>query len=293
MAVSTAGMVARRRFGDALKEVRVKARTASGERIKQSDAARAIKRDTIDRVSRFERGAAWPELEELTALLQLYGADVETRVRLETMLREGQAVGSAWWQEYQDDFPESLIQFIAYEDAAHQITTCAVNVLPALLQTENYARSFTTAVAGSMMPPDLVERSVTLRRRRRGIFDEPNVTPVEFIVSEAALHQQVGGPEVMAEQLVSLLDDMKTRPVTLRVVPFGAVAMPTHMVHLLEFAGADEEPTTAFDSQSGMTFQSRPKQVRETQHYIEAMRTLSLSVEETIKLIQSIIKGTS
>ncbi|MEV7902144.1 DUF5753 domain-containing protein [Streptomyces anulatus] len=288
MAVSTAGMVARRRFGHVLKTVRENAHRSEGGPVMQIDAAKAIKRKTIDRVSRFERGAAWPEVAELEALLKLYEADLETSTRLRTMLAEGQAIGRAWWTEFEDDFPESLIQFIAYESAAEKVTTCAVIGLPALLQTEGYARAMTAGIAGTIMSTNDVERSVELRRKRRVIFDKP--TPVEFIFSEAALHQQIGGPEVMYEQLEALLTDSATQPVTLRVIPFAAAATVMHMQHLLEFPGGDEKPIAVMDSQSGMTFQSRQKEVRETTHYIDAMRDMALSSSDSVAMINKFKK---
>ncbi|MFH9731845.1 DUF5753 domain-containing protein [Streptomyces sp. NPDC017260] len=293
MAVSTAGMVARRRFGQALKAVRENARHPDGRQVKRIDAAKAIKRKTIDRVSRFERGAAWPELAELEALLKLYGADLEISTELRTMLKEGQAISKAWWQEYEDDFPESLVQFIAYEDAAQNITTCAVNILPALLQTESYARAVTTGVAGSVLPPDVIERSVAIRRKRRSIFDKPAPTSVEFIFSEACLTQEIGGRDVLIEQLDALLDDVKNHRVTLRVVPFSSPVTVAHAMHVLDFAGADAKTVTVQDSQTGMTFRSNQKETREARYYIEALRALALSPDESVACIKTIRKKKS
>ncbi|MFD9815157.1 DUF5753 domain-containing protein [Streptomyces sp. NPDC059080] len=295
MSVGTAGMVARQRFGEALKQERLNASTADGVRtkVKQTDAARAIKRKTVDRVSRLERGEAWPEPWELDALLKLYNADLATRVRLETMLSEGQAIAGAWWVEYEDEFPESLIEFVAYEDAAKSITTCAANVLPALLQTESYAKALTTGVAGSVLTPAVVDRSVELRRQRRRIFTKPTPTPVEFIFSEAALRQQIGGRDVMLEQLDSLIVDSASRTVSFRVLPFTAPVPSMHIVHLLEFGGESEKPITAFDSMTGMSFQKRPKEVRENRYYIESVRRLALSQLESIAAIKTIKKELS
>jgi Domain of unknown function (DUF5753) len=288
MAVNTAGIVARQRFGEAIKSERLTSRAADGAAIKQIHAARVIKRRTVDRVSRFERGEAWPEPWELDALLKLYGSDLASKVRLETMFHEGQAVGHAWWSEYEGEFPDSLLEFIANEDAAKTVTTCAGNVLPALLQTEEYAASLTTRLAGSVLPRDTVDRSVELRRKRRGIFRKAVPTPGEFIFSEAALRQQTGGLDVMREQLDSLLDDVGSLPVTLRVVPFSAAAASVYMVHLLEFAGADEPPVVVFDTKTGMTFQRRPKAIRESKYYIEAMRQLACSPMESATLVKTI-----
>lgn len=289
MAVSTAGMVARQRFGDAIKDLRLDARAADGTRIKikQSDAARAIKRKTVDRVSRFERGEAWPEPWELDAMLRLYNSDLTNRVRLETMLNEGQAIQNAWWTAYEVDFPESLIQFIAYEDAARKITTCTGLTLPALLQTEGYAHALTRAQTGSTT--DLVERSVELRLKRRGVFEKSQPPAVEALFSVGALQQLVGGPKVMEAQLESLIADAE-RGVTLRIVPHDASAVAVYMFHILEFGGVDEKPIAAVDSMTGMTFRKAPKDVREVREFrrtFDVLRDAALSPEQSLDLINS------
>ncbi|MET7631785.1 Scr1 family TA system antitoxin-like transcriptional regulator [Streptomyces sp. NPDC005499] len=290
MALNTAAMAARKRFGDALQEARKAARLPTGELVQQRDVARALGYKSYNRVSQMERGLTWPKDSEWKILVKVLAMDLATRVRLETMIAEGKATAGAWWTEFEGEFPESLLQFVAFEDAAQRITTCAVNVLPALLQTKNYARSVTTGIAGSVLTSDAVERSVELRRNRRSIFTKANPPSVELIFSEAALRQEAGGRQVMVEQLDSLIEDGSSRTVSLRVVPFTAPVPSMHILHLLEFGGQDEKPLTAFDSMTGMTFQKRPKDVRENRYYIEVMRKLAFSSVESMAMIKSIRK---
>ncbi|WP_405668006.1 Scr1 family TA system antitoxin-like transcriptional regulator [Streptomyces sp. NBC_00055] len=293
MALNTAAMAARKRFGDALQEARKAARLTTGEAVQQRDVAKALGYKSYNRVSQMERGLTWPKDNEWKILVKVLDMDLATRVRLETMITEGKATAGAWWTEFEGEFPESLLEFVAFEDAAQRITTCAANVLPSLLQTERYARSLTAGVAGAVLTADAVERSVALRRNRRRVFTKPNPAVVEFIFSEAALRQEAGGKELMLEQLDALIEDGSSRTVSLRVVPFTAVATSMYMVHLLEFGGADEKPLTAFDSMTGMTFQKRPKEVRENRYYIEAMRNLACSHLESMAMIKKIRKEMS
>ncbi|MFC9505432.1 DUF5753 domain-containing protein [Streptomyces sp. NPDC057002] len=293
MAVSTAGMVARQRFGGALTQLRLAARTADGATVKQQDAGKAIKRKGPDRVSRLERGDAWPEPWELDRLLKLYSADVETSVRLRTMLEEGQAISSSWWQSFQNDFPESLIEFVAYEDAATKIVTCAGNVVPGLLQRSAYAHAITKHLTKSTATAPLVERSVELRTNRRRIFEKANRPAVEAIIGEAALRQQVGGRSVMLEQLDGLLTDAEDHGVTFRVIMFEAGATLTYFFHLLEFGGSNETPVAAFDAMTGMTFRKSTREVRGVKGFVEASRDLALSPEDSLEMIRTIRKEMS
>lgn len=292
MPVNTAAMVARQRFGEALKQARLAATTPEGQPIKQTDAARAIRRRTIDRVSRLERGESWPEPKELEALLKLYRADLTTRVTLETMVREGQSIASAWWTEYEEDFPRSLIEFIAYEDSAQRITTCAGGVIPGLLQTEGYARALTSHLAKSTLTTHLVERSVELRTKRRGIFDKPAPPGVEAVIGEAALRQKIGGTAAMLAQLDGLLEDAAERGVVVRVIPFDAKATLTYMFHLVEF-GEEDKPIAAFDAMMGMAFRESSRELQGLRVFLDDLRELALSPEDSLETIRTIAKDMS
>jgi len=287
VAVSTAGIVARQRFGAALKEARL---NAPGGPVKQIEVAHALGRRTVDRVSRLERGATWPEPRELKTLLRLFKADTETRVRLETMLAEGRAITGAWWTEFQEEFPDSLIEFVAYEDSATQIVTCAGNVIPGLLQTAEYGRTLTSAVTKTRKGGLLVDRSIELRRARRQLFEKRNPPSVEMILGEAALRQMIGGRDVMLAQFDSLITDVEQNQVTLRMVPFDANIAIAYMFHVIEFGGAHEKPVVAFDAMSGMSYRKDIKEIRGLKVLVESLRELSFSPADTLEQIKAMKK---
>lgn len=291
MAVNTAAMVARSRFGAELKNVREATRN-NGVEVKQLHVAQAMGLKSYHRYSRIERGETWPkddEWEQIAGCLQM---DPVTHTRLDTMRTEGMSLKSAWWNDFEDEFAESLIEFVAYEDAAARVVTCGGNTVPGLLQTPDYARALSIGVASYVMPPDIVERSVELRGKRRRIFEKSTPPSVEAIFSEGALWQRVGGRDVMLPQLEALLEDAQRQRVSLRIVPFSARATSMYMLHLLEF-GKDEKPLVAFDSMTGMVFRKSVKEFREFRHYVTSMRDLSLSALDSINLVKSIKKELS
>ncbi|MGI5136321.1 MULTISPECIES: helix-turn-helix domain-containing protein [unclassified Streptomyces] len=289
MAVNTAAVAARQRFGRELKRVR-EGTLRSGKRIQQIDVAKALGRETYHRYSQIERGTSWPKDDEWTTICKFLGMDAVTRATLSTMRSEGMSIASAWWTEYQDEFPESLIEFVAFEDAATRITTSGGGTIPGLLQTADYARALTGAVASSVMTRDQVERSVSIRRSRRGVLDGPQPATLEVIFSEAALRQEVGGRDVLLNQLDSLIEDYTTRKVICRVIPLTASATAVYTMHLLEFAGEGESPVAALDSMTGMLLRKTNREVRETRYYLDSMRSLSLSPAESQEMIQTIRK---
>jgi hypothetical protein len=289
MAVNTAAVAARKRFGQELKRVRENT-LRNGRRVQQIDVAKAMGRSTYHRYSQIETGKSWPRDDEWFVICKFLGLDAVTRARLSTMRSEGMAVASAWWTPFQDEFPESLIEFIAFEDAAARITTSTVGTIPALLQTPAYARAWTQAVASSVLTPDGLERSIALRRNRRAVFERPRPTVLEVIVSEGVLNQEVGGKQVMLEQLDSLIDDARQHKVTYRVIAKSAPATLVYPLHLLEFDGEGEEPIAVLDTMTGMLLRKSPREVREARYYLDSMRSLSMSAAESLEMIVTIRK---
>lgn len=292
LAVNTAALRARKRFGEELARVR-KNTLRDGKRVQQIDVAKAIGRTTYHRYSQIETGKSWPKNDEWATICKFLKMDPVTRAKLSTMISEGKAIAGAWWTDYQEDFPESLIEFIAFEDAAARIITSAVGAIPALLQTADYARAWTEAVASSVLTPDRLERSVALRRNRRNVFERPRPASLEVIVSEAVLKQEVGGKRVMCEQLGSLLDDAAKHRVTFRVITESAPATLVYPLHLLEFDGEGEDPIAVYDTMTGMLLRNAARDVREARYYLEAMRALSVTPAESLDIVRSIRKELS
>lgn len=292
MAINTAAMFARTRFGEALAAVR-KAAKVNGQPVKQIHVARALGYKTYDRVSRIERGESWPKDAEWEKLHTFLEMDLETRVRLETMRREGMSIADAWWTEFQDEFAETLIEFVAFEDAAAKITTCAGNLVPGLLQTREYGNAVTQHLGQHEMSRPLMKRSVELRLSRRQLFDKATPPTVEAIIGEGALRQHVGGRDTLLSQLDALVSDATERNVQFRVVPFEANATLTYMFHLFEFGGTNEKPIAAFDAMSGMTFWKARKDVQGVRAVIESLNELALPPLESLETIRSIRKELS
>lgn len=87
-------------------------------------------------------------------------------------------------------------------------------VIPGLLQTRAYA----TALVASGTITD-VERLVEERLARQEIFQKNPPPLLWVIMNECALHQIIGGGEVMKEQLARLLELSELPNMTIRIVP--------------------------------------------------------------------------
>src|SRR5207249_1543677 len=98
------------------------------------------------------------------ALLELYGVDEADREALVLVAREARKRG--WWQAYDDVLPSWFEVYVGLEAEAAQIQTFQPQLIPGLLQTEDYARAV-IRVEHPDAPDDEVNRRVELRMKRQ------------------------------------------------------------------------------------------------------------------------------
>lgn len=94
-------------------------------------------------------------------------------------------------------------------------------IVPGLLQTASYARGILTTVVDFHGIPDDVEEGVKARMEAQRVLDHPRRRCL-FLLGEAVLHTEVGGPVTMVEQLRRLLDASRAARISLGIVPLAA-----------------------------------------------------------------------
>lgn len=174
------------------------------------------------KVSRIETGVTTIAPGDLQLLLELYQVPGAGRERLARLA--GTARQRGWWDSYTELHPGHL-DLIVLEAHAEAIRCYAPQVVPALLQTEGYARAL-IASAARPCPPGLADRQVQARmtRQRRLAGDAP--LRLQVVLDEAVLARAIGGPEIMAAQLRHL-GDAATRPnIDVRVLLHATGAHP-------------------------------------------------------------------
>jgi transcriptional regulator with XRE-family HTH domain len=186
------------------------------------------------KISRLETGARRPSLRDVRDLCSLYQVDDSASAELMSLARGAREEG--WWARYED---LNLYPYIGLEEAAVAITAYSMYYVPALAQTEEYARAIIKGIAPKIAA-DIHEQRVEVRMRRQLRLEQENPPRYRMLVDEAVLHRQVGGPSVMTVQLERLLEMERRRNVTIQVIPFdaGAHAAQDSAFVFLEF---DEE----------------------------------------------------
>ncbi|MCA1193449.1 helix-turn-helix transcriptional regulator [Saccharopolyspora sp. 6V] len=202
----------------------------AGELRELRHAARLTHADVAQRlgwpqakVSKIEGARQQVGVEAVIALADICHAGSDRRDRLVELAHS--ARGRGWWEAYRDVLPPDVRRHVGFEAEAVVVRAFAVEELPELVRTDEYAAAADDARAPERSS-DAAERSLeVLRRRRRRV--ERGALALDLVLAESALRREVGGPEVLARQLDALRGLAELPTVAVRVLPFSAGALAT------------------------------------------------------------------
>ncbi|MGI5203882.1 helix-turn-helix domain-containing protein [Spirillospora sp. CA-108201] len=109
--------------------------------------------------------------------------------------------------------------YLQYEPNAIGVRCFAAQIVPGLLQTEEYAR----ALMDPSDPEDTLNARVASRLDRQGVFTRDKPAMTAFILDESVLRRPVGGGEVMVDQIDHLVSMSRLVHVQVLVMPFEQV----------------------------------------------------------------------
>jgi transcriptional regulator with XRE-family HTH domain len=231
--VITAPPVRRRLVGGALRRYR------ENLGYTLDDAARILECDR-SKISRIETGQRGIRGKELRELLAEYGVSDEQQKILVGLANPRGALGRHL--EYADALPGAWQDYLILEAAATKISAYEPQRIPALLQTAAYARELAEADPG-LADNDARERAVAaVLARQKAILGERK-PEIHVIIGEAAMRQEVGGPDVMEEQfgvLAGISGD--SGRVTVQILPFSSGAHAAAGVGSLAMLQFDDVP---------------------------------------------------
>jgi transcriptional regulator with XRE-family HTH domain len=244
------------------------------------------------KLSRMERAEQTIGPAEVIALATVYGIGEQERDRHVALALQSRQKG--WWTPYKvgDAIPEDFEEFVGLESEASQVRSYEDMVVTGLLQTETYAAALVRAWL-PRVSDHAVEERVRLRMARQERLHDGVPLRLDTVLTEAALRQQVGGPEVMREQLRHLLDMSELPHVSIQVVPLAAGAYPAQNCpfRLLSFPDP-EDPAVACVEYLGATLYV--EETGEVEGFIlvfDGLKQQALCPAESAELIREIVEA--
>lgn len=215
MASSSNPVTPRHMLGGELRTAR------EGRGLTREQAAEAIG-FSLSKLLRIEGGEQGVSPVDLRALLQLYNVTDEERVvELGRLARDSRR--QSWWSKYREYVSRQFAQLLGLEGAALLIRVFHPLLIPALLQTDEYALELLQARLSEEKAKKLTHLRIERQERLLGQAEPP---AMRFVFGEEALNRPIGPPEVMERQLRRLLELADEPSVSIRIVPLNAGAHP-------------------------------------------------------------------
>lgn len=269
-------------------------------RIREQGKSRGVKASAIQKALDVS-SAYWSQVmnyrgvlteDKLRRLMDLL--EFEPDEQAELLALRAVAKGRGWWAEYSALFNDELLRFYGLEDGAQSIRSLESSVIPGLLQTEDYIRALMTSIASTGRPTEAEQRvRARLHRQRRLSGDDP--LHLSTVIGQAALMQQVGGPDVQRDQLRHLLELVDRYPDTLdlRVIPFEArgslAGLNAATWHLLGFQSARLPVLGWLETAIYGQVVDNPRHVEALEYLFNQVSNAALSREESVHAIKQII----
>jgi transcriptional regulator with XRE-family HTH domain len=282
---TTGSTVPRRQLARQLRDLRNRAKFT----VKAAAAALEISEATMWRIETAQTSLRSLDVE---GMCRLYGATPELTEALKGLAKETKAKG--WWHAYGDVIPEGFDVYIGLEEAASQIAWYESELVPGLLQTEDYARALVAAGLPSAAPEE-IDRRVQLRLARQALVRRA-AYPLELclVLNEAILRRPVGGAQVMAVQLDRLAEATQLPNVSIRAVPFSAGMHPGALsgpFEVLRFPvtgdGRDSEPPTVFvQGFTGDLYLDKPNEAQQYARWFAGLWDAALNERLSTGLIR-------
>jgi hypothetical protein len=268
-------MAARRELGNELRRLR-------GER--RGAAVVELLGWSESKLSRIETARTGISESDLERLLRLYACTHSERSRLRELARRGRA--RVWWAPYRSSVAEPYDEYVAFEAEAVAMCEWEAQVVPGLLQTDEYARAV-IATGVDVQDPETMQRRIALRMARQSVLSRTPPPRLCVVLDEAVLHREVGGRDVLRRQLQRLLDASQRPGVDLLVLPFaaGSHAALTEAFVIFEFAGEQRPAVVHSEDLIGGQLRTKPADVQVYRDAFTDLRSRTLDVAQTRALI--------
>jgi transcriptional regulator with XRE-family HTH domain len=240
---------------------------------------------STSKVSRIETGHTSASPGDVQNILDIYGVEDSIKAELVQISREARQKG--WWHPYSTVLTGA---YVGLETAARSIQVYEQQLVPGLLQSEEYAIALIRAA--HLDDTDQIERRVRVRMKRQALLIQDDPIDLRVVLDEAVLSRPVGGDAVMRDQLAKLIEVARLPNVTLQILPFaaGAHAGMDGTFVILEFEEEGDADVVFIDNATGGLFLEKVEELRKYISIFDTIRATALPPEASIKMIESLVE---
>lgn len=193
------------------------------------------------KVSRIEAAKTKPSHDDVQAFAKLYKCDDQKLDELLGLVVDAYRRG--WWEDYEGTLPGGYTRLLGLEAEATFQQNWEPQVVPGLLQTEDYAREVILASRGIVRITHSGVRSRVEARldRQQRVLHRADPCILHIILDESALMRRFGEPSVMRAQMEHLIQLSVLPHVSVQVLPLESLhPVNTGAFIHLKFAAFDD-----------------------------------------------------
>jgi transcriptional regulator with XRE-family HTH domain len=188
-------------------------------------------------ISRMEAGSRSVNRPMLEFLVALYDIDTDRARQLEAYRQVARSISP--FDSFRQHLPTSLVRFYAAQTTAVSLQEFSIGLVPALLRAPEYQQAILHVESEGFDP----QQWLRLIQMARDLTKDVDLT---FILAEEVLGRMIGGYDVMVEQLDALHDAAADPRVQIRIVPYCAGVLPSHLGFALLTHEVPDEEITAY-----------------------------------------------
>lgn len=255
--------------------------------VEQKAAAKEIGVSAVS-VSRIENGKQSIKAPYVKLLSLLYGLDEAQRDTLLTMAEE--AGQPEWYVALARRAPNWFKQYLGYESVATSIQVYESELVHGLLQTERYTRCMIPAGRVSITAAEL-DHTIELRQQRQ-IRTSTDGVELHVVLNEAVLRRMVGGPDIMREQLLHIVQRSELPDITVQVLPFAAgehasMTSPFALLGLRDYPGMN---TVYLENGRGALYLEAPADLAQYEWRFGRLVETALPPDQSRKVLASVAR---
>ena len=208
--------------------------------------------------------------------------------RCDEVLGTGGAFRRLWPVVLQHAYPDWFRPFVELEKDAREIWNFENQVVPGLLQTEEYAHAL---FAAARLPH--TDELVAARMTRQHILERDDRARLWVVLDENVLRRAVGGADLMARQLSAIVGAAEDLRTIVQVVPYGVGAhasMAGAFVGLTMDEGSD---VVYVDGRARGHVSAAPEELNEHRYAYDLLRADALSPRASLDMIAAEAKELS
>jgi transcriptional regulator with XRE-family HTH domain len=237
---------------------------------------------STSKVSRIETGHTSASVSDVRDMLDIYRVSESIKAELVQIAREARQKG--WWHPFSTVLTGA---YVGLEAAARSVRTYEQQVVPGLLQSEEYAIAMIrTARLGDS--DQGIDQRVRVRMARQSLLTQDDPIDLRVVLDEAVLSRPVGGDAVMRDQLKRLIRASRLPNVTLQILPFaaGAHAGMDGTFAILDFEEEQDANVVFTENATGGLFLEKSEELQKYTAIFESIQAGALDEDASTEMIE-------